>query len=261
MTVQSCASLLATSMEGVVTESGICVSQWWFFKEGLPPPAFRNLAAQLGTLQPNITPEEPLSLPAPAPTSQRIVVKLPGRYMKTAGHRANTPAASTADESSDSGSSDDRPMHDIAHVLNFPKRSLHSGHMRGEPGGDMCDVAFSARLPGGIELSQMPDPRSVHKAMAASDATGWVDVIDREMDNLCTHDVYELVPRTSGMRTIRLGWVPHRKFKNGAFDKNKARLVAHGNHQGPGIDHGESFAPVMRLESLGTHLPWRLLTT
>ena len=66
MTMQSCASLLATSMEGVVTESGIHISQWWFFEEGLPPPMFRDLAAQLGTLQLNITPEEPLSSPTPA---------------------------------------------------------------------------------------------------------------------------------------------------------------------------------------------------
>ena len=57
-----------------------------------------------------------------------------------------------------------------------------------------------------------------------------------------------------GMRTIRLGWVLHRKFKDGPFDKNKARLVAHGNRQRPGIDYDESFVPVMRLESLRTLL-------
>lgn len=72
----------------------------------------------------------------------------------------------------------------------------------------------------------------------------------REMDNLTSHDVYELVPRTSDMRTLRLGWVLHRKFKDGTFDKNKARIVARGNHQRPGIDYGKSFSPVMRLESL-----------
>ena len=250
MTIQSCASSLATSMEGVVTESGICVSQWWFFKEGLPPPTFHDLAAQLGTLQPNIAPDEPLSLPAP--TSQHIVVQLLGHYMKTMDHHANMPVASTADESSNSGSSDDLPMHNVAHVPDFPKQSLCSGHMRGEPGGEMCNVAFSACLPGGIELSQMPGPHSVREAMAASDAAGWVDVMDCEMDNLHTHNVYELVPHTSGMRAIRLSWVLHRKFKNSAFDKHKVRLVARGNHQRPGIDYGESFTPVMCLESLRT---------
>src|SRR5258706_2368010 len=56
------------------------------------------------------------------------------------------------------------------------------------------------------------------------------------------------------MCTLRLGWVLHRKFKNGAFDKNKVRIVAHGNHQRPGVDYGKSFAPVMRLELLHTLL-------
>ena len=116
----------------------------------------------------------------------------------------------------------------------------------------MCNVVFSARLPGGIELSQMPGPRSVREAMAASNAAGWVDMMDCEMDNLCTHDVYELVLCTLGMHAIHLSWVLHRKFKNGAFDKHKVSLVACRNHQRPGIDYGESFAPVMCLESLRT---------
>ena len=38
------------------------------------------------------------------------------------------------------------------------------------------------------------------------------------------------------------------------FEKNKGRLVARGNHQRPGIDYGESFSPIMRLESLRTIL-------
>ena len=78
--------------------------------------------------------------------------------------------------------------------------------------------------------------------------------MDREMRNLESRDVYYLVPRAPGMRALRLGWVLHRKFKNGTLEKNKARLVGRGNHQRPGIDYGLSFVPVMRLESLRTLL-------
>jgi len=76
----------------------------------------------------------------------------------------------------------------------------------------------------------------------------------KEMINLRSHDVYELVPRVPGVRTLRSGWVLHRKFKNGIFERNKPRLVALGNHQRPGIDYDESFSPVIRLESLCTIL-------
>ena len=88
-------------------------------------------------------------------------------------------------------------------------------------------------------------------AMAAPDADQWKEAINREMENLKSHDVYELVPRTNGVRTLHLGWVLHQTFKNGLFEKNKGRLVARGDHQRPGI---ESFSPVVRLESLRTIL-------
>ena len=55
--------------------------------------------------------------------------------------------------------------------------------------------------------------------------------------------------------------VLHRKFKNGTFEKNKAYLVACGNHQRPRIDYDESFSPVMRLELLPTLRPHAISTS
>ena len=85
-----------------------------------------------------------------------------------------------------------------------------------------------------------------------------MEAMDREMDkemvNLRSHGVYELVPCVWGLRTLKLGWVLHRKFRNRVFDKNKARIAARGNQQRPGIDYNESFSPVMPLESLCTLL-------
>ena len=78
--------------------------------------------------------------------------------------------------------------------------------------------------------------------------------MDREMENLKSHDVYELVPRTNDIRTLKLAWVLHRKFKIGLFERNKGRLVARGNYQCPGIDYGELFSPVVHLESFRTIL-------
>ena len=64
--------------------------------------------------------------------------------------------------------------------------------------------------------------------MASPDAGGWKDAMDQEMANIKLHDVYELVPRMDGMRTLKLGCVFHRTFQNGVFVKNKARLGARG---------------------------------
>ena len=60
-------------------------------------------------------------------------------------------------------------------------------------------IAFSARLLGAIQLSQLPDPRSVREAMASPDVDGWKDAMDEEIANLKSYDVYELVPRMTGM--------------------------------------------------------------
>ena len=81
--------------------------------------------------------------------------------------------------------------------------------MQGGGNSFLAQVAFSASLPGSIQLSSLPDPRSVHEAMAAPDADGWKDAMDREMENLHTHDVYEMVPHVPGMCTLHLGWVLH----------------------------------------------------
>ena len=56
-------------------------------------------------------------------------------------------------------------------------------------------IGLLADLPSGIQLSKLPDPRSVREAMAAPDADGWKDAMDQKMSNLKSHDVYELVPR------------------------------------------------------------------
>ena len=46
----------------------------------------------------------------------------------------------------------------------------------------------------------------------------------------------------------------HRTPKKGLFDRNKGTLVARGSYQRPDIEYGESFSPVVRLETLRTTL-------
>ena len=169
--------------------------------------------------------------------------------MPAAAPRVSTPKA---DEDTDESADD--PIHNVAQVLDLPARSLCFSHTCDQPGGVAPSVAFLAWLPGAMLLSQLLDLRSLHKALAAPDADDWHNTMDCKMENLRAHDIYELVLHVSGARTIRLSWVLHWKFKNGTFDKNKARLVARGNHQRLGIDYNESFAWVIRLESLRTLL-------
>ena len=215
--------------------------------------------------------QQPMLTPEP---QERLVVRLPGRHMNrpSTQHPSDHKENNSADTppSSDNDTDDEEeptwPRHDVSHVLDYPMRTTRSGLRRDRRGGitlhlehnrgggasamlimdDECPpVAFSAGLLSGIQLVQLPDPRNMCKAMAAPDADQWKDTMGKEMANLKAHNVYELVPHMPGMHTLQLGWVLHHKFKNGVFKKNKARLVARGNHQRPGVDYNESFSPVM----------------
>ena len=65
------------------------------------------------------------------------------------------------------------------------------------------------------------------------------------------NEVWELVPRPNDSNIIGTKWIFRNKFDElGNITKNKARLVAQGYSQVEGIDYGETFAPVARLESI-----------
>ena len=79
------------------------------------------------------------------------------------------------------------------------------------------------------------------------------------------NDVWELVPRPTGVNVIGTKWI----FKNksdeyGTIIRNKSRLVAQGYIQVEGVDFDETFAPVARLESIrillgiASHLNFKL---
>ena len=72
------------------------------------------------------------------------------------------------------------------------------------------------------------------------------------MSNLKSHDVYELVPRMDGKRTLELGWVFHQKFKNAFLRVDSTRCP----RQPPTSWYRLRviISPIMRLESLRTIL-------
>jgi len=101
-----------------------------------------------------------------------------------------------------------------------------------------------------------PDnPKTIAEAQASPEWPEWEKAVLAELDQLKTMNVWELVDRPEGRIPIGNKWVLIKKYnKNGELQKYKARLVAKGYSQIPGMEYTDTYAPVVRLETIRTIL-------
>jgi hypothetical protein len=91
------------------------------------------------------------------------------------------------------------------------------------------------------------EPYRVEDALRDLD---WVLAMQEELNNFTRNEVWHLVPRPK-QNVVGTKWVFHNKQdEHGVVTRNKARLVAKGYSQVEGLDFGETYAPVARLESI-----------
>lgn len=75
----------------------------------------------------------------------------------------------------------------------------------------------------------------------------WRLAMSEEFDALLRNGTWELVPSHPNQNLVGCKWVFRTKYlPNGCVDRYKARLVANGFHQRPGIDYSETFSPVIK---------------
>ncbi|XP_066374820.1 uncharacterized protein [Miscanthus floridulus] len=85
---------------------------------------------------------------------------------------------------------------------------------------------------------------------ALSDSN-WVNAMHEELENFARNQVWVLVDPPPSCKPIGTKWVfKNKQGEDGHVVRNKARLVAQGFSQKEGIDYGETFAPVARLEAI-----------
>jgi hypothetical protein len=95
----------------------------------------------------------------------------------------------------------------------------------------------------------MVEPKKVFEALEDPD---WFDAMHEELNNFKRNNVWVLVEKPRECRNvIGTKWIfKNKQDEHGIIVRNKARLVAQGFSQVEGIDFGETYAPVARLESI-----------
>lgn len=95
------------------------------------------------------------------------------------------------------------------------------------------------------------EPTSYRQAERSPDWLEWRKAMDEELESLKENEVWDVVPRPANRKIVDSKWVYKIKTDaNGNIDRYKARLVARGFTQQPGVDYDEIFSPVVRFDSM-----------
>jgi hypothetical protein len=92
------------------------------------------------------------------------------------------------------------------------------------------------------------EPKKIDETLKDID---WVNAMHEELNNFKRNKVWELVERPKGHNVIGTKWVFwNKQNQDRIVVRNKARLVAQDYTQVEGLDFGETYVPVARLEAI-----------
>jgi hypothetical protein len=129
------------------------------------------------------------------------------------------------------------------------RRSISLQNVIGDVRGNMSTRRQVANFCEHQAHISMVEPQKVFEALEDPD---WLDAMHEELNNLERCKVWKLVERPKECRNvIGTKWIfKNKQDESGIVVRNKARLVAQGYSQVEGINYGETYAPVARLESI-----------
>ena len=98
------------------------------------------------------------------------------------------------------------------------------------------------------------EPRTISEALQDDD---WYNAMKEETEKIEKNKTWTLVPRPADKNVIGTKWVFRNKLdENGEITRNKARLVCKGYAQEEGLEYGQTFSIVARMEGVRTLLAY-----
>ena len=93
-------------------------------------------------------------------------------------------------------------------------------------------------------------PNTYKQAIASSERLKWTKAMNEEMGSLTANNTFDLVPLPIGRQLVGGRWV-YKVNKDPSNNLNfKARYVAKGFSQSPGLDFNETYAPTAKMTSV-----------
>lgn len=147
-------------------------------------------------------------------------------------------------------------------VLSIPSLNLHPMQTKSKS-GITKQKAFLAS----IQDSSMVDMSLTEPATykSAIKAPVWLQAMHDEITALHTQGTWSLVPLPAKRNLVGCKWIfKIKRHSDGSIARHKARLVAQGFSQEPGLDYGDTFSPVVKhatirlVLALAAHFNWSL---
>jgi hypothetical protein len=140
------------------------------------------------------------------------------------------------------------------HDVNHEAQSYHVIFDDGEEILDMKEdemKKISLAYQSAAEQIAVPEPQTWEEMMKSPDKDKWIEAVNKEINSITSMETWSEVPKPKDKPIIKSKWIFKIKYNsNGTIDRYKARLVAKGFTQTKGIDYEETFAPVVRHETM-----------
>lgn len=102
-----------------------------------------------------------------------------------------------------------------------------------------------------LDAKSLSDPVSVQQALQSPDKDKWIAAMQEELQSFEENNAWVVVDEVpQGKSLVQCKWVYKRKLNSDNSVRYRARLVAKGFTQKPGIDYDETFSPVVRHSTL-----------
>ncbi|KAI3790952.1 hypothetical protein L2E82_04411 [Cichorium intybus] len=100
-------------------------------------------------------------------------------------------------------------------------------------------------------LINLDEPANYREAVAGPESAKWKEAMDSEIKSMYDNQVWNLVDNVPGRKPVGCKWIFKKKTNmDGKVHTFKARMVAKGFTQTPGVDYDETFSPMAKIKSI-----------